>query len=349
MKKVDTSSWGEFRLKDIFDTIARAKRRTITSYVEGDTPYVTNSTYNNGISAYLSPKDSGDIESGHCITVNTVDGSTFWQERDFLANSSGNGLLKLYRDGMDKPTALFLCAAIKVSLDPNFTVMLTTGVVKELIIKLPQTSSGAPDWEYMERIMRDHLNHEQSRIDALQSLVTAKSRKVDTSSWGEFRLKDIFDTIARAKRRTITSYVEGDTPYVTNSTYNNGISAYLSPKDSGDIESGHCITVNTVDGSTFWQERDFLANSSGNGLLKLYRDGMDKPTALFLCAAIKVSLDPNFTVMLTTGVVKELIIKLPQTSSGAPDWEYMRHTMETLLVRQETNLNALQELGNGGE
>lgn len=167
---------------------------------------------------------------------------------------------------------------------------------------------------------------------------------VDISAWGEFKIGDLFNPIKRAKRRTINSYQPGDTPYVTNSAFNNGVSEYLMPKSEMDIERGQCISVNTVDGSAFWQEEDFLANSSGNGLLLLRRDGLNYLRALFLCAAIKRALDPNFTVMLTLGVVEESRIKLPVTSSGNPDWDYMESTMKALLDKKAADLDVLEQL-----
>lgn len=43
MSTIDTSTWGEFRIGDLFPVIERATRRTINSYSAGDVPYVTGS------------------------------------------------------------------------------------------------------------------------------------------------------------------------------------------------------------------------------------------------------------------------------------------------------------------
>lgn len=169
--KVDVSTWGEFVIEDLFHSIERATRRTINSYNFGDVPYVTNSAFNNGVSGYLEPKSDEDIERGQCITINTVDGSTFWQESDFLANSSGNGLLILRRAGLSADCALFLCAAISASLEPTFTVMLTSEVVRKQCIKLPATPLGEPDWEYMANVMKEQLARQGSNLDILKAFV----------------------------------------------------------------------------------------------------------------------------------------------------------------------------------
>lgn len=353
MTIIDSRGWKEFLVSELFVHIERGRGSGAGSFSHGDVPYIAASFANNGYVRGVEDLTGELTSPGNCIAMivngNGGIGRNTYQSRPFVGSSD----LQLgYHPKLNEFNGLFLVACLNKSIERygySFAWKRTGEAFARETVYLPQDSMGQPDWDYMERVMRNHLSHEQSRIEALQSLAMTKPHKVDISNWGDFRVKDLFDTIVRAKRRTITSYSEGDTPYVTNSTYNNGISAYVSPKDDCDIERGHCITVNTVDGSTFWQERDFLANSSGNGLLKLYRDGLGESAALFLCAAIKVSLNPTYAVMLTTDVVKELIIKLPQTASGAPDWEYMALTMETLLARQEANLGVLQKLSGGGE
>lgn len=168
---------------------------------------------------------------------------------------------------------------------------------------------------------------------------------IDTSTWGEFRIGDLFPVIERATRRTINSYSAGDVPYVTNSTVNNGVAGYLAPKDAHDIERGQCITVASVEGWAFWQERDFLANSSGNGLLMLRSNDLNEMRALFVCAAITSALEAGFSVMLTLTAVEETKIRLPITSAGDPDWDYMESRMLGLLAERNRALDVLMGLG----
>ena len=170
MNEIDVSAWAEFRIGAIFPVIERAKRRTVNDYAPGGTPYVTNSAANNGVSGYLQPKSSSDIETGRCITVNTVDGSAFWQEKNFLANSSGNGLLMLRNADMNELRALFVCAVITSTLEAGFRVMLTTDVVRDAKIVLPVTSAGEPDWRLMEEMMRSVMEDRERALDALLRL-----------------------------------------------------------------------------------------------------------------------------------------------------------------------------------
>lgn len=170
MNIINTSTWSDFRIGDLFTKIDRAKRRTINDYSAGDVPYVTNSMINNGVSSYLQPKSDDDIEHGRCITVNSVDGSAFWQENDFLANSSGNGLLMLRNDDLNDMRALFVCASITAVLEAGFTIMLTLNVLRETTIRLPSTPSGEPDWDYMETTMKDITAERERALDFLMSL-----------------------------------------------------------------------------------------------------------------------------------------------------------------------------------
>lgn len=173
--------------------------------------------------------------------------------------------------------------------------------------------------------------------------------EIDTSNWGEFQIGDLFPVIERAKRRTINDYSTGDVPYVTNSTVNNGVSGHLQPKGAGDIEAGRCITVASVEGWAFWQEEDFLANSSGNGLLMLRSDELNEMRALFVCAAITSALEAGFAVMLTLNVVANTKIRLPITLDGKPDWLWMEKTMRELVAERDLALDALLGFGSSNE
>lgn len=155
-KKIDASGWGEFILKDLFK-IKHPCSRSQSQYEDGDVPYVSSGTYNNGIAAYLTPKIGEKLDAGNCITVSPLDGSSYWQASDFLGRGgSGASISMLYNTNLSQYNALFICAAIKaMSGEYGYDNLLNSDNLKTLKIKLPIASNGEPDWEYMENYMKE--------------------------------------------------------------------------------------------------------------------------------------------------------------------------------------------------
>ena len=348
MKTVDISNWGEILVSDLFEHIERGKGSGAGSFLDGETPYIAASFANNGYVRDVDDAEGTLTSDGNCIAMivngNGGVGRNTYQAEPFVGSSD----LQLgYHRRLNQWSGLFLVACLNKSIERynySFAWKRTGDAFARETVFLPVLANGSPDWDAMEQAMRSVIENQKKKLTFIERLKATPHTSIDVSSWGEFKIGDLFDSIKRAKRRTVNSYEPGDTPYVTNSAFNNGVSRYLMPKSERDIEIGQCISVNTVDGSAFWQEEDFLANSSGNGLLLLRREDLNPLRALFLCTAIKRSLDPSFTVMLTKGVVKSATIKLPVDAAGAPDWAYMESVMKALLEQKTADLDVLEQL-----
>lgn len=342
MNVIDTSLWGEFRIEDVF-RLVKGTRLKSTDRTPGDIPYVGASQFNNGITHLIANDEA--IHPGGVLTVcyNGPVGTTFYQPEPFWATDDVNVLYP--KTDISMEVLLFIAPIIEeVGSKYAYVDKWKMEDMAAANLRLPVTHSGDPDWAHMEQTMRRVIEDQKKKLAFIERLKATPRTSIDVSSWGEFKIGDLFDSIKRAKRRTINSYEPGDTPYVTNSAFNNGVSGHLMPKSEKDFERGQCISVNTVDGSAFWQEEDFLANSSGNGLLLLRREDLNPLRALYLCTAIKRSLDPSFTVMLTKGVVESATIKLPVDATGAPDWAYMESVMKALLEQKTVDLDVLEQL-----
>ncbi|MDN3311762.1 restriction endonuclease subunit S [Microbacterium oryzae] len=348
MKLIDTTEWGEFRIGDLFPTIERAKRRTLNDYSSGETPYVTNSSINNGVSTYLQSKSEADIETGGCITVNTVDGSAFWQESDFLANGSGNGLLMLRNEHLNEPRALFVCGAIKAALEAGFSVMLTVDSVRNAVIRLPADSAGDADWTFMESSMRAIMNERDHALETLFAIWDAPRHAVDTKDWAEFKVVNLFTTIVRGKCGRIGQLPDGDTPYIAASYANNGHMRDVHDPDGSFTSEGNCIAMisdgNGGIGRNTYQAAPFVGSTN----LQLgYQPQLNVWNGLFLVACLDKSVERfnyNFAWKRTGHTFQEETVLLPTTSSGEPDWAYMEVTMRVVMEQREQALDLLMSL-----
>lgn len=185
MNKIDINDWKEFLISKIFE-IKSPAARSIKTYNEGDVPYVSSGGVNNGIVSYLEPKDDEELEKGNCITVSPLDGTSFYQDDDFLGRGGvGSAISLLYNDNLTKYSALFICTIIKISSKKyDYSDALTSDNLKGLKIKLPvlhdydgeiqkdrekkySEEGYIPDWEYMRNYMEKIENKAQNRIDLL--------------------------------------------------------------------------------------------------------------------------------------------------------------------------------------
>lgn len=188
LNKVDISEWHGFIISRLFEIKSPAER-SIKTYNSGDVPYVSSGKMNNGIISYLEPKDDEELEKGNCITVSPLDGSSFYQEDDFLGRGgAGSAISMLYNKNLSKYSGLFICTIIKISAKKfDYNDALTSANLENLIIKLPvlHNEDGSiyidkekkysddgyiPDWEYMSRYMEVIESKAQNRIDLLRGI-----------------------------------------------------------------------------------------------------------------------------------------------------------------------------------
>lgn len=186
LNKVDISEWQGFVISRLFEIESPAER-SIKTYNSGDVPYVSSGKMNNGIISYLEPKDDEELEKGNCITVSPLDGSSFYQEDDFLGRGgAGSAISMLYNENLSKYCGLFICTIIKISAKKfDYNDALTGDNLENLIIKLPvlHNDDGSvyideekkysddgyvPDWEYMGEYMETIEGKAQSKIDLLR-------------------------------------------------------------------------------------------------------------------------------------------------------------------------------------
>lgn len=167
---------------------------------------------------------------------------------------------------------------------------------------------------------------------------------IDTSKLQDFVLGDLFD-IKLPSARSKKNYEEGDVNYVSSGTFNNGVANHLKPKDGEELDKGHCITVSPLDGSAFWQEDDFMGRGgSGASISMLYNDNLNNLRALFICSIIRNTAQKfGYSDLLNSKNLRTLNLKLPATSDGQPDWDYMESYMKAVMEESEKSLENLKK------
>lgn len=360
---VDTSKWGEFVVGELFDCdTTKTFYPNKSELPPGNTPYITRSTYDNGISGYYDDIDNEFTIEGNCLTIGAEGGIAFWQPKPFIA---GVKVYTIRHPQLNKLTALFVTSLLNAnSANYSYTNARVLAKIKAESIKLPLKPSADPsnytqddiDWNYMETVMSRVTARAKDRLANLPQPTDKKKTPVDTSAWGEFVVGELFDvhpTKAYKLKNSELLTTTGQNPVVVNSSYNNGIGGYT---DQELTESGGILTFSdTTSGADtlFFQEKPFVGYPHVQGMYpKTFQLTTD--VAKFMIASLRASINKyswNYTNKLTRTFITSTTIKLPLKPSANPanynqediDWDYMESFMKAIETKAQTRLKSLQK------
>jgi hypothetical protein len=352
MPKIDTSSWGEFPLIELFDFYLSKGDNQAQKLDEGEIPLVSSGSFNNGICKYIDKGDGiSELFEGNLITIDMF-GQPFYQNNPFYSVSHGRVNILNPKFHINEYIGLFIVSVLQKMYYEKygFTTMCSQTKLKKEYIKLPITKDNKPDWQYMEDYMRNIEVRVSTSISKLESAQGVENSKIDVSSWGEFVVGKLFNIKpTKAYKLTNAELLDGgENPVVVNSAYNNGIGG-ASSKDT--TEKGNMITFSdTVDANTiFYQENPFIGYSHVQGLYPIgqYATCWGKESLMFFAASFRKSaLVKGFDYgnKFRRDIALTLKVKLPIDSKGDPDWQYMEEYMRNIEVRVSTSISKLESV-----
>ena len=351
---IDISDWKEFRVGDLFEKLDlkckksdfnKASDVSLVKNDEFNLPLVNAKHGNNGIMYYGREKDWDSAE----MTIDIVeDGAS--STGDVYAQPYKTGVL--YNAYLVKPlwectsehVLQYMACLIEKCVKSHFGYenKCTWDKVKKEMIKLPVTQTGKPDWDYMESYMKSIMGEAEESIEKLKRASCDTKQLIDVSGWGEFSIKDIFNVV-KGTRLTKANMKEGNIKFIGSSAMNNGETQRIG--NIGHLHPANTITVcyNGSIGETFYQDEPFWASDDVNVLYPKFE--LNKYIAFFICPIIKtVGQKYAFVDKWKQEDMKDAIIKLPITSSGEPDWQYMESYMKAVMDESENNLAILKTL-----
>lgn len=338
--KIDTNDWKEFVVGDLFDA-ERGKIGVMRGLSDGRVPVIAAAGCNQGIAGYY------DVDAPYMdkltVSCNGVGcGSTFYHIG--LFNCNGDAMVLTEKFKMSEPIGLMLASILNSMLTQkySYTEKLSPDKIKFEIIKLPATSDGQPDWDYMERYMREVMADCERKYQILVDIAKEK-HQVDTSSWGEFRVGDLFE-IGHPKvyhTRQLEESITG-LPYITRGQFNNGLKYYV--RDSAELTHNPAGVISFgAEGSTFFYQKEEYV--SGRDMYYIDTRNLSESTCLFLVSCLSIIADKySYTNGMFPKKVVDEIIKLPITDQGAPDWEYMDSYMRQVMNGQQNIILCLKQI-----
>ncbi|MBQ2562601.1 MAG: restriction endonuclease subunit S [Muribaculaceae bacterium] len=145
--------WKEFFFTDVFTEIQRGKRLKKADHTDGSTPYVSSTSFNNGIDGFIGNESSVRIFE-NCLTIANSGsvGSAFFHKYEFVASDH---VTKLKRDGLDKYAYLFLIPLVsRLSEKYSFNREINDERIKREKLILPVNKHGEIDFEFMSKFMQ---------------------------------------------------------------------------------------------------------------------------------------------------------------------------------------------------
>lgn len=166
---IDVSGWGKFDITELFDMSLPKGDLQVKKVDDGDIPLITPSNFNNGMIQRISERSKSTLYDKGSLTVDMF-GNAYYQEEDFFVTAHGHVNVLLPKMPLTVYTGTFLASIIRTMLFDKygFNEMCTQKVLKAESIWLPITSTGEPDWQYMEDYMRGIMDKSEQIISDLQ-------------------------------------------------------------------------------------------------------------------------------------------------------------------------------------
>lgn len=367
--KIDTSDWKEFHLYDMPETIEISMGNKLNkSNMHQTNPqvnFVGRSGVNNGVTAFvdltndknenlIQPYKAGDIT----IALGGSIGSCFIQTKDFY--TSQNVAVLHFKVNVSYYAKMFLVSCIYAGCTNYEAFMdeLNKHIKTDFTIKLPTTSQGTPNWDYMERYMKHVETQTRNALSQLKRACAYQEPAIDTNDWGEFKVEELFEKPklkfhhgGRPSKITDISTIrdnENNLPLVSAKNDNNGIMYYGRKEDFDYINMALDIVQNGASavGNVYPQIENTGLLEDAYLITLINKPKISKETLIFLAAVIQKMIKQYFSYdnKCTWKRVKIMSIKLPVTATGQPDWNYMNRYMQHIKTRSVQVVQKLKYL-----
>ena len=307
-------------LHDLFDIryghSLELNRQRLLSLRNGGIPFVSRTSINNGISAYIEPIKKNPPEKAGVLTV-ALGGavmSTFLQETAFY---SGRDVAHLHpKIAITKQQLLFYCACLIHNRYRFSYGRQANRTLKNILIP---ALTAIPNYVELANV---------KRFDGCDKSAEDKApNKLNVIAWKPFLLGKLF-VIKKGKRLTKANMKNGTTPFIGSTDSNNGTTAFVG---QSSIHSGNTISL-SYNGSVaeaFFQPVPFWATDDVNVLYP--RFSMTTEIALFICTILRMEkYRYNYGRKWHMERMRESIIKLPAISQYKPNFALMEQYIKRL-------------------
>ncbi|EFT0414232.1 restriction endonuclease subunit R [Campylobacter upsaliensis] len=206
-KELESSSakigieWREFKIGELFEIKpTKAYKMTNTTLFEtkGDVPVVTNSSLNNGVSAYVGLEPT---EKGNMITYSdtTTSEGIFYQPRDFVGYSHIQGLYPLvHKDKWNRYSLLYFVSVFRKASFGKFDYgnKFNRKIAKEMRVLLPVLPTACHTEPLGE------VSQVESKRDFSLAMQTQNDKNVESSATQDYQIAfDFIESFIKALQK----------------------------------------------------------------------------------------------------------------------------------------------------
>lgn len=335
---LSTKEWKEFYLTDIFPQIQRGKRLTKSKQIDGTIPYVSSTSYNNGVDNFISNKKNVRIFSDCLSIANSGSvGSSFYQPFEFIASDH---ITHLKNDKMNKYIYLFIATmTTRFSEKYNFNREINDNRISREKIMLPVDKNNEPDWKFMEKHMieLEEIKRAKYQIFIENKLKKMKPKEIENlniKKWKEFSISELFTVnIGVSIDGNKIDKNSGKIPYITRKESNNGLDGFIEDDESKLTKNYPVITIGNETAQPCVQQYPFYTGTKVNVLTPI--KDLSENILFFISTCLrqqKSKYSYSFTINSTR--LKKQTIMLPVNGKEEPDYEYMEQYIKNLMIKK---------------
>lgn len=337
MQSLDEKTWDAVQVDNFADVVS-GKDIYASERVDGERPYITAGTANNGI-GYFVGNDNSSADS-HVISVNRngAVGEAFFHPYKALF---GNDCRRLkVRESVGDDAQQFMAVVIKEQKDAfSYSRKLGTGRLQRLSVMLPVTDSGEPDYAYMAEYTRQKRKamlakyrvYVEKRIAELGEVVEIPV--LDEKEWREFSLDDIF-TVSAGKRLETRNKVPGTRPFIGATDNNNGVTGFVG----NDNLSRDCnvlgVNYNGAPCIAFYHPYECIFTDDVKRLHFRHISDNKFVFLFFVSIFAKQRSKYSYGYKFKEQRMLRQKLMLPVTDSGEPDYKYMEQYSKNMMLRK---------------
>jgi hypothetical protein len=348
---MDNTNWKEFKIEDLF-SIKRGDIASQNSLIEDKQgiAFIAQNNGNNGFVKYVLEQDYKKF--GKAIIIGRQTGVSYYMDEEFVTT---DGVLVLNPIDFDinKERGLFITSIIKKHLSLfGYSNTVSAEKLRGITVKLPSTPDGTPDYEFMadhvRRIQADHVRRIQVYLEATGLSDTVLTEEEERAlnldvQWREFNLGGLltFKAIKQAKsQKNIPSdYTEDGISYIVQSVSNNMVSRKVNKQwlinNNEPPVSGNKIALGVTLPAVSYQSDEFGASQIIIG----EAGWLNKYTGVYI-ATVLSKMMYRFSYGSKPGlqIYKDMLIKLPSTPDGTPDFAFIETYIRATQKRVIKNL-----------
>jgi len=317
---METKNWKWFKYNEVF-TIKKGKRLTKADQINGNIPYISSKSTNNGIDGYIA----NGYTDENCISFACYGciGEVFYHSGKVWVSDNCNAIYLRNRK-LNADIAMFLISIFyKEKYKFSYGMTGKKERLKTFKIKLPINESELPDWQWVENYIKNIIPKLPQKAKSVwnnsfdKKAISDKKFSLNTENWKWIELKNIFK-MERGVRLTKPNREKGNIPLITAGLENEGVAEYISNEEMKRYQNA--ITIDMF-GNCFYREYAFCCDDN---ILVLSNANLNKYSGLFLSTIINFD-EYKFAYgrQYRQKNFKQHKIKLPVNQQGNIDYQKM--------------------------